>query len=440
MDRDPPHRGAVAAAPDGAARALQQLLQGQRARVVAHLARALGLAQLALAEDAVQIASLKALRAWPQQGVPDNPAGWLYRVAQRAALDTLRAQRRELPWPEDGEDAADALPRLPPPAGRFAGELDDEQLALLFAACHPALPEATQVALALRLGAGLELAPIAAGLLCSEAALAQRLARARRQLASQALQVPAGDELPPRREAVLTALSLAFHAGARERARGHRIDGADALQLCWESIRLARALAAHPAVAHADADALAALLLLHGARLTGQLDEAGDIVPLAYQPRDRWDAGMVRLGFLHLQRAQRGERLSRWHLQAGIAAEHARAPSAAATDWAAIVQYYELLLRLDGSAAPRLGHAIALAEAGDPQAALVALQQLQPGLPAVLQAHGLAARARALQRLGRAAEAAACLQQAVAAAQHPAEARLLQRQARAQAETDPPAG
>jgi RNA polymerase sigma-70 factor (ECF subfamily) len=171
------------------------------------------------------------------------------------------------------------------------------------------------------------------------------------------------------------------------------------------------------------------MLLLHGARLTGQLDAAGDIVPLAFQPRERWDAGMVRLGFVHLQRAQRGERLSRWHLQAGIAAERARAPSAEGTDWAAVVQYYRLLLRLDASAAPRLGHAIALAEAGDPRAALQALQALQPGLPAALQAHGLAAQARALQRAGRLAEASARLRQAVVVAPHPAEARLLERRA-----------
>lgn len=250
--------------------------------------------------------------------------------------------------------------------------------------------------MALRLVARLEPAPIAAGLLCSEAALAQRLARARRQLAEETLGVPAGDALPARRDAVLTVLALAFHAEARERARGRPIAGGDALQLCWEAIRLARALAAHPAAAHADADALATMLLLHGARLTGQLDAAGAIVPLAFQPRERWDAGMVRLGFVPLQRAQRGERLSRWHLQAGIAAEHARAPSPEDTDWAAVVQYYRLLLRLDASAAPRLGHVIALAEAGDPRAALQALQALQPGLPA---------------------------------APHPAEARLLERRA-----------
>jgi RNA polymerase sigma-70 factor (ECF subfamily) len=190
-----------------------------------------------------------------------------------------------------------------------------------------------------------------------------------------------------------------------------------------------RALAAHPAAAHPDADALAATLLLHGARLTGQLDEAGDIVLLPGQPRDRWDAGMVRMGLAHLQAAQRAQRLSRWHLQAGIAAEHATAADYAHTNWAAIVRYYEMLLALDGSAAPRLGHAIALAEAGEPALALQRLQVLQAGLPAALAAHGLAAQARAHERLGDVDLALQRLQQAVAAAPHAAEARALARRA-----------
>ena len=318
-----------------------------------------------------------------------------------------------------------STPSHPPAQGRFVGELDDEELALLFTACHPVLPAASQVALALRVLAGLDHATIAAGLLCSEAALTQRLARAREALSPEALRLPAGHELPPRREAALTTLSLAFHAGARARAR----QAGDAATLCWEAIRLVRALAAHPVAAHPDADALAATLLLHGARLTGQLDEAGDIVLLPGQPRDRWDAGMVRMGLAHLQAAQRAQRLSRWHLQAGIAAEHATAADYAHTNWAAIVRYYEMLLALDGSAAPRLGHAIALAEAGEPALALQRLQVLQAGLPAALAAHGLAAQARAHERLGDVDLALQRLQQAVAAAPHAAEARALARRA-----------
>ena len=414
---------------------LQSLLATQRRRVVAHLARSLGLSHLALAEDAVQSAALRALEVWPAQGVPANPAGWLYRVARHEAIDALRVAGRHEPWPEDGDAAAAALPLQPAADGRFAGELDDEELALLFTACHPRVPPASQVALALRVLTGLGHATIAAGLLCSEAALTQRLARARELLSPESLRLPAGHELPPRREAVLTVLALAFHAGARARTRAGATAGTrdshDATQLCWEAIRLARALAAHATAAHPDADALAAMLLLHGARLTGALDEAGDIVLLPGQPRDRWDAGMVRMGLLHLQRAQRAVLLSRWHLQAGIAAEHATAADYASTDWPTIVQYYDTLVALDDSAAPRLGQAIALAEAGQPQRALALLQALQPEAPPTLLAHLLAAQARAHERLGDVAQAHRLLLLAVAAAPHAADARALARRAEA---------
>jgi RNA polymerase sigma-70 factor, ECF subfamily len=401
---------------------LHTLLARQRPRVVAHLARSLGLPHLALAEDALQTAALRALELWPAQGVPANPAGWLYRVARNEAIDSLRVAGRHDTWPDD-DDAAAALLPAAEAQQRFAGELDDDELALLFAACHPALPEPQQLSLALQLFTGLAQAPLAAALLCTPAALAQRLQRARETLAGQAprlLKLPTGHELPPRRDAVLAVLALAFHAGSRARARGDTT----ALALCWESIRLARALSAHAVARHADADALAAMLLLHGARLNGQLDEAGHIVLLPGQPRERWDSGMVELGMLHLQAAQRATVLSRWHLLAGIAAEHAMAPDHARTDWPAIVRFYEGLLQLDASAAPRLAHAIALAEAGAPQAALARLRVLLPTVPAALRPHALAALSRAHERLGDPAAARAWLQQAVAAA-HPAEARAL---------------
>lgn len=411
---------------------LAALLRAQRRRLVAHLAHALGLAHLGLAEDAVQAASLRALETWPRDGTPDNPAGWLFRVARHHAIDQLRRTRHDDVLPGEDDLAGYAALTVQPPAGRLAGELDDEELALLFAACHPRLPETTQVALALRALGGLGLATIADGLFCTEAALAQRLARARTQLAGASLALPAGAELAPRREAVLTTLLLVFHAGQQASGRQGRHEQADAsrndpLDMCWEAIRLARAVAAHPATQHPDADATAALLLLHGARLTGRLDDAGDIIPLPGQPRDRWDHGLVRLGFGHLERAQRAERLSRWHLMAGIAAEHATAPRYDATDWAAIVAYYGQLVRLDASAAPRLGHAIALAEAGSAAQALDLLQALQADVPAALRAHTWAAIARARERLGHTALALQALDQAIGCVQHPADGRMLQR-------------
>lgn len=405
---------------------LQDLLARERRRVVARLARSLGLAHLALAEDALQTAALRALELWPQQGVPSNPAGWLYRVARNEAIDALRLAGRHDSW-SDADDSP-LLPRVAASSGRLAGELDDDELALLFAACHPALPPASQVALALRTLAGLELAVLAPLLFSTEAALAQRLARARTILSGQRLQLPAGHELPPRREAVLTTLTLMFHTGQQASGRqGDAPAAQHAMAPCWEAIRLARAVAAHPATAAAEADALAALLLLHGARLTGRIDDAGDMVLLPGQPRDRWDAGLLRLGFAHLQASQRGTQLSRWHLLAGIAGEHALAPNHDGTNWLAIVRYYDQLLLLDSSAAPRLGHAIALAEAGAPASALVHLQTLLPQVPAALRAHTLAALARAAERLGDTQAAAAWLEQAIAVVPHAADARLLAR-------------
>jgi RNA polymerase sigma-70 factor (ECF subfamily) len=424
---------------DAAGDVLQAVLARERRRVVARLACSLGLAHLALAEDALQTAALRALQRWPAEGVPRAPAAWLFQVARHAAIDALRADGRMVPLPDDDAEGAAAFAPIaaPPAAGRFAGELDDDELALLFAACHPALPPATQVALALRTLAGLDLGSLAALLFSTEAALAQRLARARVALAGQALRVPAGDELAPRREAVLTALSLMFHAGMQASGRqgsAPRVQGLDpgaSIAPCWEAIRLARALALHPAFAHdaaqGDAHALAALLLLHGARLTGRVDAAGDIVPLPGQPRDRWDAGMVRMGMAHLDASRCAPRLSRWHLLAGIAAEHALAPDHAGTDWAAIVRHYELVRRIDPSYAPRLGHAIALAEAGEPALALERLRALQADMPAALRAHTLAALARAHERLGQHAPACEHLRLAIAAAPHAADARMLQR-------------
>ena len=428
-----------------AAALLEHTLATQRPALLARLLRHFGLAHLGLVEDALQQACLQALATWPTAGRPAQPAAWLMTVARHAAIDQWRAIRPWQAWSDDldtdDEWTADPALTTPAPAGRFAGELDDDELALLFAACHPAVPLASQVLLALRCLTPLDLATLADALFTTEAALAQRLARARPALAQQTLAVPAGPALAERRAAVMATLWLMFGEGSKAAGRqGERAAGeAAARRLCWEAIRLARALAAHPATAHADADALAALLLFHGARLTGRLDEAGDIVPLPGQARDRWDGGMLRLAVHHLQAAQRATTLSRYHLLAGMAAEHALAPSYAQTDWARIVHWYTLLTRLDPTPAPRLGQAIALAEAGEAAQAQALLLRLLPQVPAALRPHTLAGLAQAQWRLGDRSGALSCLDQAIAAARHPADARMLQRRRDAMAGPSLPA-
>jgi len=394
-------------------------------RVTAHLLRRLGLHQFALVEDAVQSAALRALQRWPHDGTPRQPCAWLYQVAHNEAIDQLRRLGHQQTLDQCAEDLL-AEASETDTRGRFVTELDDDELALAFAACHPDLPPSTQVALALRALAALELGAIASLLLSTPAAVAQRLARAREALAGKQLEIPSAEALPPRCEAVLTTLLLMFRAGQQAADRsGDPELRENALALCWESIRLARALCAHPLTHSADTEALAALLLLHGARLSGRTDAQGDFVPLPGQPRARWDGGMIRMGLLHLHRSQSASMLSRWHLLAGIAAEHALAHSYEATRWDSIVRYYDILLRLDGSSAPRLGHAIALAEAGEPAAAYTALEALLPSVPDALRPHTLAALARACERLGDSNAAQAFLTHAIGLVAHPADARLL---------------
>ncbi len=395
------------------------MVRREFARLTAQLLHSLGLSHIAVAEDALQTALLRAARLWPLQGWPDNPAGWLYRVAWRAAVDQLRHEAPLQPL----DEAAEPPDPRPPVSERFATELHDEELQLLFACCHPALPLASQVALALRLLTGLPLRTIAAGLLCGDAALAQRLARARNLLAKQALSLPPPAELVQRRSAVLATLYLMFNEGYQSAGPASVVI---AKELCWEAIRLARALAAHPISAAAEADALAALLLLHGARLDGRLDAMGDLVRLPEQSRGRWDRRMVEMGLRHLQLAARGQVLSSYHLQACIAAEHARAPSWEATDWARLRHYYEALLALDGSSCARLGYAVALAHTQGHAAALARLDEDWAQLGQQPTPYAWAARAQWRHALGRLDEARADYAHALRRARHPAERRQLQ--------------
>ncbi len=403
---------------------LAVLFREQHGRLLALLLRESGLARLAAAEDALQQAMLAALRRWPFDGVPQRPAAWLFEVARRALVDEYRGGARR----ETGHDLhalADPHTLDAAPVERFARELDDDELALLFAVCHPDLPPASQVALALRTLGGFGLRELAAGLLTTEAALAQRLKRARDALATRgaALEVPAPEALPARRDAVLTALYLMFNEGYQSAA------GSDYArrELCFEAIRLARALATHPVAGAPQAHALAATLCLHAARLSGRTDADGQPLLLPQQPRDRWDQGLVAMGLHHLDRARAGAALTRWHCEAAIAAAHATAPRYADTDWASIVEWYARLVALDPSPVPRLAQAIAIGEAQGAAQGLAAVEEVLPLLPRERYPFGHTARADFLARLGRIDAAREAYTLAIAQTRSPAERRVLER-------------
>ncbi len=375
-------------------------------RLVSSLTRALGSRELDLAEEVVQDALVRALQLWPYRGVPRDPEGWLYRVARNRALDVLRRRGRV-----EESTAPERLAALAPPVAGDPGAGDDE-LAMVFMCCHPALPFDARVALTLRTVGGLSTDEIAAAFLTSRATIQQRIVRAKRAIAERGLSLDLPtDGLPAdRRESVLAVLYLMFN-------EGYAATDGDALvraELCGEAVRLARLLADHPDLGGPEVDAFLALLLFQASRLAVRAGDDGALTLLQDQDRARWDRGAIVEGFRRLERATSATRLTRWHLEAGIASGHAAASSWEATDWPRILDLYDLLAELAPSPVVALNRAVALAMARGPTAGLAALDGIhRSALPG---SHLLpAARGHLLALAGRPAEAAVEVRRALLA-------------------------
>ena len=400
-------------------RLVEALARDSTSRLVAALARRLGAGRIDTAEDAVQHALMQALSLWPFKGVPDRPEAWLSTVARNRALDLLRGATR-------GAALADELVAFASPTveseGRFDRELNDDELALLFAVCHPALSPEMRVTFALKTVCGLTVPQIAAGLLSEPTTVAQRLVRARKQLEASnvAIETPSPDVLADRAEAVRTALFLMFNEGYSASSGTALIQP----EFCVEAVRLSRALAAHPVTSAPASDAHAALLALTAARLPTRVGPDGVAQLLEDQPREQWDRGLIALGLEHLDRSAQGRELTVWHLRAEIAALHTLAPSSAETDWPRIVTIYDQLAGMDPSPVVELARAVALGRARGPAAGLAALP-IVDGNP-----YGHAATAIFLTELGRTEEARGHFEKARGLARTEPERRLLERRLR----------
>ena len=322
---------------------------------------------LSLAEDCAQEACAAALAQWPRDGLPVNPDGWIVAVARRRALDHLR--RESARAGKEGR-AVRELAAAEPDSSAVAG---DDQLALLFACCHPALDPASRVTLTLRVVCGLPTPSIARLLLLSEPAVAQRIVRAKRKIrdAGIRLRVPGPDQLPARLASVLHAVYLTF-------TEGHSPSGSAAVvrgDLCEEALRLARHLC-QLLPDEPEVTGLLALILLTSARSPARAGEDGALVLLADQDRSRWDQSRISEGRALVEAALARHRPGRYQLQAAIAACHADAATAADTDWRQIAALYSELLRFDPSPVIEANRAVAVAYAEGPAAGLAILDTL----------------------------------------------------------------
>ena len=352
---------------------LDHLFRHSAGQMVATLTRIFGPEHLELAEEVVQESMLAALGRWGISGVPDNPSGWLFRVARNRALDHLR---RDATLRSKERDVMEAFgDRAPEDDARFAHEPGDDSLRLMFLCCHPSLPEESRVALTLKTVAGFSVEEIARAFLTKKETVAQRLVRAKRLIRETEIPLafPSRTEMPARLESVLGALYLLFNEGYTATA-GSSLVRRD---LCDEAIRLSRALAQHPVTASPETDALLALLLLQSARLPARVDDAGELAILEEQDRSRWDRQRIAEGLRLLGRSSRGDRLTPWHIEAAIAACHGTAPSFEETDWSAIVRHYDQLLAMRRSPVAAVNRAVAVAMASGPRAGLAELEQIR---------------------------------------------------------------
>ena len=409
---------------------VDHLFRERSGQMVAWLTRIFGPAHLQLAEDVVQEALLKALQHWAFSGVPENPGGWLFRVARNGALDVLR--RRAL---FDGRSQAIAQ-ELTRSAEAFIDcgtslddLLKDDELQMIFLCCHPALSRDAQVALSLKTVGGFSVQEIARAFVAAESTVAQRLVRARRQLkaAGARFALPSGADLSARLDAVLEVVYLLFN-------EGYAAGDGDALvraDVCAEALRLARLVARASPCEGPVPHALAALLAFQSARLPARVDAAGELVLLEDQDRSRWDGRLIAMGFAHLERSAAGRVISVYHVQAAIAAAHAGAATAVETPWPAILGLYDELLRINPSPVVALNRVVAVWKARGYAAADAELAALE-GLDALRGYYLLPAlRGRLLAARGDHEAARSAFEAAMRLPCSGPERRLLRRQAAA---------
>ncbi len=361
-------------------------------RVLATLLRLLG--DFDRAEEALNDAFLAAAEQWPHAGIPANPRSWLVSAGRFKAIDRMR---RRIRFDAIVRDLAVADEEVD--VGPEDQHIGDDQLRLIFVCCHPELSPDAQIALTLREACGLTTEEIAAAFLTRPATIAQRIVRAKVRIKELGLayEVPAPGELQPRLDSVLRTIYLIFNEGYAASHGAHAIRA----ELCAEAIRLARLLRDLLRTTEPELEGLLALMLIHHARHEARSDAEGQMILLADQDRSLWNRPQIDEGVAILERSMRQPPMTGYLIEAAIAAQHALAPSASATDWNEIVRLYDLLMRADPTPVVALNRAVAISMRDGPEAGLAEIERLLAAgaLDGFRYAH--AARADLLRRIGR---------------------------------------
>jgi RNA polymerase sigma factor (sigma-70 family) len=353
-----------------------QLFRHESGRMVVALTRLFGMHNLALAEDVVQDAFCRAIEVWKFGGVPANPSAWLMATAKHRAVDILRRERTARTYEPELTRMIESEWTLVPTVHEVfePHAIQDEQLRMMFACCHPRLREDARVALVLHILCGFSVGEIAGAFVSGLAATEKRITRAKKVLAKskRLVEVAEAAEFKRRLPDVQRALYLLFNEGYH----GASAETAVRVELCREAMRLTAMLMEHPLGATPGTRAMAALMSFNAARLPARVDAAGQLNSLGEQDRARWDTGLIAEGVRLLELSATGSEVTEYHVEAAIAATHARAGRMEDTDWAAIVELYDSLMTLRPSPVVALSRAIALAQKDGPERGLAEIEAI----------------------------------------------------------------
>ncbi len=349
--------------PEAIHQVIDHLFRHESGKMISVLSRLLGLQNIETAQDIVQDTLLQAMNTWSYGTMPDNPSAWLYRVAKNKAIDFLR---REKKFREISPQYAYMLQSewtLSPTVNNLflETEIQDSQLRMMFACCHPAIPVESQISLTLKTLCGLSVSEIAKAFLTNDETVSKRIYRAREKIKTEKIEldVPGADELPGRIDTVLKSLYLLFNEGYNS-SHPEKLIRED---LCEEAMRLCHLVIQHPLTAYPRSKALLSLMCFQSSRLSARLDDKGNIVLLKYQDRNKWYRPLIQKGFDYLDAAAEPFEISAYHLEAAIASLHAASPSFEKTDWKSIYDLYEMLYQLQPNPVVAMNKAIASAYA-----------------------------------------------------------------------------
>jgi RNA polymerase sigma factor (sigma-70 family) len=402
---------------------VEHFFRHEYGKVVSHLTSKYGVSRIEQIEDAVQEALIKAMNTWPYTEIPRNPAGWIMQVSRNHLIDLLRRSQKMQDQGDDfvfenSGEASDQEELL------LDSEIKDDQLRMIFACCHPALPVEIQIMLVLKLICGLGKWEIAAALLKNEDTVAKALTRAKAKLKEEVeeFEVPIGKELTDKLEVVYKIMYLLFNEGYSS-TQGDLVKK----DLCFEAIRLSVLLTENKHSNTPKLNALIALCCFQASRLDARVNESGELLTLEEQDRNLWDRDLIALGTYHLSQAADGSNVSDYHLQASIAWFHCSAKDYDSTDWQNILGLYNVNLQYNNSPIIALNRAVPLAKVEGPESALKTVLELEN--EKVLKNYYLfyAIKAELLKDTGNTKAAIACIQQAAELTLNATEKQYLQR-------------